>query len=148
MCADSPRRSTASFWIDLSLWRVSGLWDPVDEFYHDVLLERRRGGADVRHPLRVVSMVGLVPLFAATRVKAEVLNQFPELKDALATASKETQFVSGELFCRQGFVLKLVFGAKCNFSTQMKRQSASNANATNPSHPQTVALPVALGPTT
>jgi hypothetical protein len=40
-----------------------GLWDEVDEFFYDVL----QLGSGNNQPLKVRSMVGLIPLYAVTR---------------------------------------------------------------------------------
>jgi hypothetical protein len=49
-----------------------GLWDEQDGFYYDKL--RRDGGAV---PLRVRSLVGVIPLFAVEILDAEVIARFP-----------------------------------------------------------------------
>ncbi|MBL8205886.1 MAG: glucosidase [Blastocatellia bacterium] len=49
------------------------LWDEEDGFYYDVL-SLPNGKA---MPLRVRSMVGLIPLFATTTLEEETVNQFP-----------------------------------------------------------------------
>jgi hypothetical protein len=51
-----------------------GLWDEADQFYHDVL--NLPGGQRV--PLRVRSMVGLIPLFAVEVLDACVFEKLPE----------------------------------------------------------------------
>jgi hypothetical protein len=51
-----------------------GLWDEPDSFYYDVLKS-----ADNRAiPLRIRSMVGLIPLFAVETLEPELLNHVPE----------------------------------------------------------------------
>ena len=50
-----------------------GLWDEEDEFYYDVL--QLPGGGRV--PLRVRSMVGLIPLFAVEVLDASVFTRLP-----------------------------------------------------------------------
>jgi hypothetical protein len=54
---------------------VTGLWDEEDGFFYDVL--RRPDGSSI--PLKVRSLVGLMPLVAATVVPAQVRREFPEL---------------------------------------------------------------------
>ena len=49
------------------------LWDEADGFYYDVLHLPHRKPL----PLRVRSMVGLIPLFATTTLEEETVNQFP-----------------------------------------------------------------------
>jgi hypothetical protein len=56
-----------------------GLWDDEDGFYYDVL---RMG--DERIPLRVRSMVGLLPLCAATTLGPGTLQRLPDFADRLA----------------------------------------------------------------
>jgi hypothetical protein len=55
-----------------------GLWDEQDGFYYDVL---HASGAHL--PLRVRSVVGLIPLFAVQTVEAYVLDAFPNFKRRL-----------------------------------------------------------------
>jgi hypothetical protein len=52
-----------------------GLWDDDDGFFYDVL--RRTDGSTV--PLRVRSMVGLLPLTASTTLTSPTLQRLPEL---------------------------------------------------------------------
>ena len=55
-----------------------GLWDEQDGFYYDVL------HTDGQYlPLRVRSIVGLIPLFAVLTVEANVLESFPGFKRRL-----------------------------------------------------------------
>jgi len=55
-----------------------GLWDERDGFYYDVL------HTDGQYlPLRVRSIVGLIPLFAVLTVEANVLESFPGFKRRL-----------------------------------------------------------------
>jgi hypothetical protein len=49
------------------------LWDEEDGFFYDVL--RPRGGA--AFPLRVRSIVGLIPLFAVETLEPDLLERFP-----------------------------------------------------------------------
>jgi len=53
----------------------TGLWDEQDGFYYDHL---RAGGRAV--PLRVRSMVGLIPLFAAEVLEQEALDRLPSFR--------------------------------------------------------------------
>ncbi len=50
-----------------------GLWDKTDEFYYDEL--RTPGGREI--PLKVRSMVGLIPLFAVEVLEPELLARLP-----------------------------------------------------------------------
>src|SRR5205085_1508117 len=51
-----------------------GLWDETDGFYYDVL----RTADGTRHPLRVRSMVGLLPLCATTTLGEATMTRLPE----------------------------------------------------------------------
>jgi hypothetical protein len=56
-----------------------GLWDPEDEFYYDVL-----NTSDNRLiPLKVRSMVGLIPLFAVDTIDQELLDACPDFAQRL-----------------------------------------------------------------
>jgi len=55
------------------------LWDEVDGFYYDVLHEENGD----QFPLKVRSMVGLIPLFAVETLEREVLNKLPGFKKRL-----------------------------------------------------------------
>ncbi len=55
------------------------LWDEQDEFFYDVL--RQPDGE--RQPLKVRSMVGLIPLFAVATIEPALLDQLPEFKQRL-----------------------------------------------------------------
>jgi hypothetical protein len=50
-----------------------GLWDETDEFYYDVL----NLPGDRSLPLRVRSMVGLIPIFAVQVLSAEIFKEMP-----------------------------------------------------------------------
>jgi hypothetical protein len=50
-----------------------GLWDEQDEFYYDEL--RTPGGREI--PLKIRSMVGLIPLFAVEVLNPELLKKLP-----------------------------------------------------------------------
>ena len=53
----------------------TGLWDEEDGFYYDHL---RVDGAS--QPLRIRSMVGIIPLFAVSMIKEQTLNRLPGFK--------------------------------------------------------------------
>jgi hypothetical protein len=55
-----------------------GLWDEQDGFYYDKL-NRREGAV----PLRIRSMVGLIPLIAVEILDAEVMSRFPAFSKRL-----------------------------------------------------------------
>jgi hypothetical protein len=54
--------------------RGIGLWDEQDQFFYDVL--RLPGGQVI--PMRVRSMVGLIPLYAVTVIDARVFSRMPD----------------------------------------------------------------------
>ncbi|HTH48473.1 MAG TPA: glucosidase, partial [Candidatus Limnocylindria bacterium] len=56
-----------------------GLWDEGDEFYYDQLC--LPGGGNI--PLKVRSMVGLIPLFAVETLETELLEALPEFKERM-----------------------------------------------------------------
>ncbi|MEN8167438.1 MAG: glucosidase [Pseudomonadota bacterium] len=56
-----------------------GLWDEEDQFYYDVL--RFPDGEHL--PLKVRSMVGLIPLFAVEILEPELIDQLPDFKRRL-----------------------------------------------------------------
>ncbi len=56
-----------------------GLWDEEDEFFYDVL--HLPDGA--MQPLKVRSMVGLIPLFAVETLEPELLDELPDFKRRL-----------------------------------------------------------------
>jgi hypothetical protein len=55
------------------------LWNEEDEFFYDVL----HFGPHNNTPLRLRSMVGLIPLFAVTTIEPSLLEKVPEFKDRL-----------------------------------------------------------------
>jgi hypothetical protein len=59
----------------------SGLWDEQDGFYYDVM--RMPDGATIR--LRVRSLVGLLPLCAATVFDGDLVEAHPEMMERVAT---------------------------------------------------------------
>jgi hypothetical protein len=57
-----------------------GMWDETDEFYYDVLTAPNCGNI----PLKLRSMVGLIPLFAVETLEPELLKELPEFAGRLA----------------------------------------------------------------
>ncbi len=55
------------------------LWDNDDEFFYDVLHLPN----EVKIPLKVRSMVGLIPLFAVETLEPDLLNRLPDFKHRL-----------------------------------------------------------------
>ncbi|MBX2811734.1 MAG: glucosidase [Myxococcales bacterium] len=56
----------------------TGLWDEQDGFYYDVLDFPERNGQRASVPLRIRSMVGLIPLFAVETLEPAFLAQLPD----------------------------------------------------------------------
>jgi len=56
-----------------------GLWDEADEFFYDVL----HLPDDSKQPMKVRSMVGLIPLFAVETLEPELLDALPNFKRRL-----------------------------------------------------------------
>ena len=59
------------------------LWDEADAFYYDMLRLPERNAGHKTIPLRLRSMVGLIPLFAVEVLEPELLEQLPEFKQRL-----------------------------------------------------------------
>jgi hypothetical protein len=57
-----------------------GLWDETDQFFYDEL--NPSDGSII--PLKVRSMVGLIPLFAVETLEPDLLAQLPEFRERLA----------------------------------------------------------------
>jgi len=53
------------------------LWDEYDGFYYDVL---NRAGDGHSMPIKVRSMVGLIPLFAVATIEPDILNELPDFR--------------------------------------------------------------------
>lgn len=69
-------------WIASAMGRVGGemgMWDEEDGFYYDVL---RLPDGEAKH-LKVRSMVGLLPLCAATSFDGAMLAKYPEIGERL-----------------------------------------------------------------
>jgi hypothetical protein len=56
-----------------------GLWDDEDKFFYDVL----HLPDDAKVPLKIRSMVGLIPLFAVETIEPELLDRVPDFKRRL-----------------------------------------------------------------
>ena len=56
-----------------------GLWDQMDGFFYDVL----RFPDGCKYPMRIRSMVGLIPLFAVETIEPELLKRLPGFKRRL-----------------------------------------------------------------
>src|SRR4051794_15107746 len=82
--ADMALKFMAHFaWIAIAMDPPGGdgaLWDEADGFYYDVM--RMPDGQRIQ--LKVRSLVGLMPLCAATVIDAEVMERYPALVDGVA----------------------------------------------------------------
>ncbi|XGV98716.1 MAG: glucosidase [Leptolyngbya sp. BL-A-14] len=90
------------------------LWDDEDGFYYDALhLPDGR-----QFPLRVRSMVGLIPLFAVTVLELDTLNQFPGFKRRMEWFIRNRPELKNKVACMEtpGMgarrLLAIVYGAK------------------------------------
>jgi hypothetical protein len=72
----------------------SGLWDEEDGFYYDQLM------LDGRHiPLRIRSMVGLIPLFAVEVLEEEVINRLPGFTKRMRWFLENRQDLARDISC-------------------------------------------------
>ena len=90
------------------------LWDDEDGFYYDALhLPDGR-----QFPLRVRSMVGLIPLFAVTVLELDTLNQFPGFKRRMEWFIRNRPELKNKVACMEtpGMgarrLLSIVYGTK------------------------------------
>ncbi|MGF1571798.1 MAG: glucosidase [Sumerlaeia bacterium] len=60
-----------------------GLWDDDDKFYYDVLNLPNEDGGFHRIPLRLRSLVGLIPLFAVETLEPECIKKMPGFENRL-----------------------------------------------------------------
>ncbi|MEL7405762.1 MAG: glucosidase [Cyanobacteria bacterium J06558_2] len=74
------------------------LWDEEDSFYYDVL--HLPNGENI--PLRVRSLVGLIPLFAVTTIEQKVLDQLPGFKKRVEWFVNNRPQLSRNLACMSG----------------------------------------------
>ncbi len=75
----------------------SELWDERDGFYYDVL--HLPNGANM--PLRLRSMVGLIPLFAVETIDADVLDQLPDFRRRTEWFLKNRPDMTDQIACMQ-----------------------------------------------
>jgi hypothetical protein len=71
------------------------LWDEEDGFYYDVLHLHGRGN----QPLKVRSMVGLIPLFAVGTIEPEILERLPNFKRRLYWFIENRPDLIGNVSC-------------------------------------------------
>jgi Glycosyl hydrolase family 63 C-terminal domain len=72
-----------------------GLWDEMDGFFYDVL--RLPDGR--KYPMRIRSMVGLIPLFAVETLEPELLDRLPGFKRRLEWFIDNRRDLVGNVAC-------------------------------------------------
>jgi hypothetical protein len=77
---------------------ASGLWNETDGFFYDVLRFPEGG----EFPMRVRSMVGLIPLFAVETLEPEVMDRLPGFKRRLEWFIKHRPDLLGNVGCMGG----------------------------------------------
>ncbi len=71
------------------------LWDETDGFYYDVVHAHGEGN----FPIKVRSMVGLIPLFAVLTVEPEILDKLPNFKRRLYWFVENRQDLTRDVAC-------------------------------------------------
>ncbi len=87
-----------------------GLWDEQDNFYYSVL--NLPNGQNV--PLRIRSMVGLIPLFAVEVIEQELMDSMPHFKEP-AEAGFWRSGRTWRRWCRAGTSRARRAGACCRW---------------------------------
>jgi hypothetical protein len=72
-----------------------GLWDEIDGFFYDVL----RFPDGRKYPMRIRSMVGLIPLFAVETLEPELLERMPGFKRRLEWFIDNRRDLVGNVAC-------------------------------------------------
>jgi Glycosyl hydrolase family 63 C-terminal domain len=72
-----------------------GLWDEMDGFFYDVL----RFPDGRKYPIRIRSMVGLIPLFAVETLESELLERLPGFKRRLEWFIDNRRDLIGNVAC-------------------------------------------------
>ena len=72
-----------------------GLWDEMDGFFYDVL----KFPDGRKHPMRIRSMVGLIPLFAVETLEPEVLDKLPGFKRRMEWFIENRPDLIGNVAC-------------------------------------------------
>jgi hypothetical protein len=72
-----------------------GLWDEMDGFFYDVL----KFPDGRKHPMRIRSMVGLIPLFAVETLEPELLKKLPGFKRRLEWFIENRPDLVGNVAC-------------------------------------------------
>jgi len=72
-----------------------GLWDEMDGFFYDVL----RFPDGRKYPMRIRSMVGLIPLFAVETLEPELLERLPGFKRRLEWFIENRRDLIGNVAC-------------------------------------------------
>jgi hypothetical protein len=73
----------------------AGLWDELDGFFYDVL----RFPDGRKYPMRIRSMVGLIPLFAVETLEPELLERLPGFKRRLEWFIDNRRDLIGNVAC-------------------------------------------------
>jgi len=71
------------------------LWNEEDGFFYDVL----HAGDDIRVPIKVRSMVGLIPLFAVETLDSDLLNRMPSFKRRMEWFIENRPDLTGNIAC-------------------------------------------------
>jgi len=72
-----------------------GLWDESDGFFYDVL----HYPDGTQHPMKVRSMVGLIPLFAVETLEPELLERMPDFERRLEWFVENRRDLIGNVAC-------------------------------------------------
>ena len=72
------------------------LWDETDGFYYDVL---HMDHSDYSLPIKVRSMVGLIPLFAVATIDSKLLHQLPDFKRRMQWFIDNRPDLTGDINC-------------------------------------------------
>lgn len=72
-----------------------GLWDEMDGFFYDVL----KFSDGRKYPMRIRSMVGLIPLFAVETLEPELLEKLPDFKRRMEWFIENRPDLVGNVAC-------------------------------------------------
>ncbi len=128
----------------------AGLWDPGDAFYYDVL--RLTDGSAV--PIKVKSLVGLVPVTAAAEYHLGIINQLPDFaaraewylrnkpRLAAATHTRESEGTTYRLLCVvPPERLQAMLGGVFDEAGLLSRYGIRSVSAWHRDHPFEVSTP-------
>jgi len=80
----------------------TGLWDDKDGFYYDQIRMEHAGACDAPTPLRVRSLVGMIPLLAVEVLESEVIDKLPDFKSRMEWFLKHRTDVPWHATCACG----------------------------------------------